>query len=323
MILLLLHVYPIPRISIYSVFLLSLANIIFLTLSDISRDAFISIGLVKYAGNIILMLSANRFIASIALITMFEKPTLLLWSILYCVATLFTAIFSSVLAFKLTGTPKFKVSRVTQELGQGFAFSVGGAAETIYYDLDKTMLVKLSTPEAAGIYGAAVQVFSVSLTPLQSIMLASYRKFFQQGASGIKSSLKLGRKLFPLALGYSVFAVGAILLFAPFLPKLVGEKYVDSTFALMWLSPLILIRGVNFLAADILTGANYQKARSASQVLVAALNAILNLWLIPPFYWHGAIWATIASELALMLLLGVFIYKYLKERRESKPSGRE
>ncbi|NJL19646.1 MAG: oligosaccharide flippase family protein [Leptolyngbyaceae cyanobacterium SM1_3_5] len=302
--------YPIPNISIYSVLFLSLSNLIFMTLSDICRDAFIAVGLLKYTARVILLLSANRFLASLALVTLFKSPTLLIWSALYCIATLATAIISSILVFKLIGRPKFSFSKITQELAQGFSFSVGASAENIYNDLDKGMLVKLSTTEATGIYGAAFQIFSVSLTPLHALMMAAYRKFFQKGASGIKGSLELCKKLIPVSLGYSLLGMTGILILASFLPKILGEQYADSALALIWFSPLIFIRAIHSLGADVLTGANYQKARSTSQILVAFANGILNFWLIPLYQWRGAILATIVSEVLLMILLWSCVYVY-------------
>jgi O-antigen/teichoic acid export membrane protein len=66
-------------------------------------------------------------------------------------------------------------------------------------------------------------------------------------------------------------------------------------------------------AADTLTGANYQSARSIAQVMAAVINALLNFWLIPLYAWHGAIWATIASECLLMIFLWAFVFKYSRQ----------
>ena len=318
-ILLILNLSPIPNISVYSAFFLCLANLIFMTLGDLCRDAFISIGLLKYTARMILLLSFNRFLASLVLITLFETPTLLIWSMLYCGATLFTAIIGFTLVFKLIGSPKFKFFRITQELTGGLAFSIGGSAENIYNDLDKSMLVKLASPQATGIYGAAFQIFSVSLAPLQAMMLAAYRKFFQSGESGIRGSLEWCKRLLPVSLGYSMLGIAGIFILAPLLPKIIGEEYNDSALALMWFSPLILVRAIHSLAADVLTGSDHQKSRSASQVLVALINGLLNLWLIPLYQWRGAIMATLISEVLLMIFLWGFVYVFYKKSYENPP----
>ena len=136
---------------------------------------------------------------------------------------------------------------------------------------------------------------------------------FQQGAAGIKGSFALCKKLLPMSLGYSLLAILGLLICAPLIPKIIGAEYQDSAAALMLLSPTIFFRTMHFFAADTLTGANYQNVRTIAQVSVAIINGILNFFLIPAYGWHGAIWATIASEFLLMVFLWSAIYKYSKQ----------
>jgi len=175
------------------------------------------------------------------------------------------------------------------------------------------MLLKLSTERNTGIYGAAYHILNVAFTPIQSLALATFRKFFQQGASGIKGSFALCKKILPYCLAYSLLAVVGLVVLAPLLTLILGSEYQDSARALIWLSPTIFLRTMHFFAADTLTGANYQSSRTTAQVLVAILNGVLNFWLIPLYGWHGAIWATIASEFMLMVLLWGFVYKYSRQ----------
>ncbi len=48
LILIIYQFFSIPNISIYSVFFVALANLIFLRLNDATRDAFIAVGLISY-----------------------------------------------------------------------------------------------------------------------------------------------------------------------------------------------------------------------------------------------------------------------------------
>lgn len=303
----------IPNISIYSVFFIALANLIFLGLNLVTQEAFIAVGLLNYTAKTILIVSLNRFVAVLVFIVFFDNPSIFIWSILYCLATFFSVIISTILLVKQVSYPKFYPSKVRQELRLGFSFAIGISAQNIYNDLDKSMLAKLSTLEATGIYGAAYHVLNVTLTPIQSLMLASFRNFFQKGASGIKGSFELCKKLLPISLAYSLLAILGIVVFAPLLPKILGAEYGNSAIALMWLAPTIFFRTMHGFAADTLTGANYQSVRSATQVLVAIINGLLNFWLIPIYSWHGAIWATIASEFFLMVFLWSAVYKYSQQ----------
>ncbi len=304
---------PIENISMAIVFFTALANLVFFKVDEVARHALMSIGLLHEAAKAQVVLYLNRFVASLAFLAFFKGANILDWSILYCLSTLATAVMTTAMVVRQTGYPNFSLSAVTKELKLGFAFAVGVSAQNIYSDLDKSMLAKLSTLEATGIYGAAYHILNVAFAPIQSLMFASFRTFFQQGASGIKGSFDFCKKLLPLSLGYSLIAIVGLIIFAPLLPLILGAEYQDSAGALIWLSPTIFFRTMHFFGADTLTGANYQGARSTSQVMVAMFNGLLNFWLIPLYGWHGAIWATIASECLLMIFLWSFVFKYSRQ----------
>lgn len=303
----------VPNISIYSVFFVAIANLIFLRLNDAARDAFIAVGLMNYTAKAIILVSLNRFFAALVFIVAFDTPDILTWCILYCIATFISAVISSCLVLKNIGKPRLDPYKIKQELKLGLSFAISISAQNIYNDLDKSMLLKLSTERNTGIYGAAYHILNVAFTPIQSLALATFRKFFQQGASGIKGSFALCKKILPYCLVYSLVAVVGLVALAPLLTLILGTEYQESATALIWLSPTIFLRTMHFFAADTLTGANYQSSRTTAQVLVAILNGVLNFWLIPLYGWHGAIWATIASEFMLMVLLWGFVYKYSRQ----------
>jgi O-antigen/teichoic acid export membrane protein len=304
---------PIPGISIQVVFVVALANLIFLRLNDLVRDSFVGIGLLNYTAKIMFLVSVNRFFGVLVLITLYDQPSILSWTIIYCFATFCAAVMSTYLLVKQVDYPKFTLSKVKEDLKLGFSFAVGISAQTIYNDIDKSMLAKLSTLESAGIYGAAYHILNVSFTPILSLAMASFRNFFQQGVSGIKSSFELCKKLLPMSLGYSIIAIVGLKVFAPLVPLILGSEYSDSATALIWLSPTIFFRTMHIFAADTLTGADLQKVRSGSQVLVAMINGLLNYWLIPLYSWRGAIGATLISECLLMIVLWSAVYLYSRK----------
>ncbi|MGL4880425.1 MAG: polysaccharide biosynthesis C-terminal domain-containing protein, partial [Waterburya sp.] len=304
---------PVPNISSYSVFFVALGNLIFLKLNDATRDAFIAVGKLDYTAKTIVLVSISRVIVAILFVVMFDEHSVLTWSVLYAGATLASAIISTYLVIKQVNYPKFNFLQVKQDLKLGFSYAISVSAQNVYNDLDKVMLTKMSTSTANGIYTTAYQVLTVAFTPIQSIALAAFRKFFQQGASGIQGSLKLCKKLLPLSVGYSLLAVLGLIVCAPLLPVILGSEYQQSVGALIWLSPTIVLKTIHFFAAGALTGANYQSTRSTAQVLVAVFNGLLNFWLIPKYSFYGAIWATIASEFLLMVFLWVSIYRYSKQ----------
>jgi O-antigen/teichoic acid export membrane protein len=104
---------------------------------------------------------------------------------------------------------------------------------------------------------------------------------------------------------------------APIIPRIVGPSFTHSVSALQWLCLLPVFRSLHLGAGDTLTGAGYQRYRTAAQLGAAALNFGLNLWLIPAYSWHGAAWASLLTDGSLAA--GNWIILGWLMRRESKP----
>ena len=178
------------------------------------------------------------------------------------------------------------------------------------------MLGKLASVGAAGIYGSAYRFIDVGNVPLVALSGATYPRFFQHGASGIKGSLDFAKRLVPILTLYAIASVVGYWILAPFIPVILGEEYREAIAALLWLSPLPALATFQYLAADTLTGSGHQKTRSIVQVAAAILNVLLNLLLIPKFSWKGAAWATLTSDSLRMVCLWILVF--LLYRQETK-----
>ncbi|MBD0301681.1 MAG: polysaccharide biosynthesis C-terminal domain-containing protein [Tolypothrix sp. T3-bin4] len=202
---------------------------------------------------------------------------------------------------------------------EGFYFSISGFSDSINGSLDQTMLASISTLKAAGIYNAAARFIGMAMVFMISFAGASYSKFFQHGAAGINGSWRFARKLLPLAFGYGILIFFVFIFAAPFIPYLLGESFEEAVPILRWFAPLILMIALSYLASDSLTGAGFQGVRSSIQVSSALLNFFLNLWLIPRYSVYGAVWATLATELAK--LVGLYTTVFILNRRQIAKSS--
>jgi O-antigen/teichoic acid export membrane protein len=205
---------------------------------------------------------------------------------------------------------------------EGFYFSVSLSAQTVYNDIDKTMLARLSTLEATGIYAAAYRLIDVAFVPVRSILAAAYAKFFQHGASGISGSMGLVKRLVPIAGGYGFAAGIGLFLLAPIVPYVLGDEYAGIVEALRWLAPLPFLKAMHYFAADSLTGAGFQRGRSAVQVVIAVFNVLVNLWLIPLYSWRGAAWSSLASDGLLMLGLWIMVAFLYRQQLQAVKSNK-
>ena len=300
--------FPVNHISLPTILLILLADLLCLSLLDLSAKALISVNLTKKTALLGVFSAYTKLLAAVCLAVFFHNPSVMDWSWLYLLSGLITAIVSVVLVNYLVGKPKPVLSKIRSEIEQGIYFSIGMSANNINTSLDKTMLASMSTLEATGIYGSAYRFIGMGQIPILSVFTVAYTRFFKHGASGINGSLNFAKRLVPYMAGYAVISILGYQLCAPLIPKILGQEYQNAIAALRWLSPLPAIFAFQLLAADTLTGAGFQQIRSLVQVAAAILNIVLNLWLIPIYSWKGAAWATLSSDSLRLITLWVIIW---------------
>ncbi|MCG6550790.1 MAG: oligosaccharide flippase family protein [Candidatus Magnetominusculus sp. LBB02] len=288
---------------------IALADLFFSRIIDIAGQAFQAFQRIGRA-SVLQVLPVLLKLISIAGLSIFiELPTPLQWSYLYLISSVAGAVIAVYLVQRELGRPVFLLRGMMTEMREGFYFSISLAAQNVYNDIDKTMLTRLDSLSAVGIYGAAYRVIEVSFTPVRSLLYAAYARFFQHGQEGVKGSLSFAKRLFPVAGAYGLVVGIALICTAPLLPYVLGVEYVNAAHALRWLSPLPFLKAVHYFTADTLTGAGFQGVRSGIQAAIALFNVGINLWLIPVYSWRGAAWASIASDglLAVLLLTALFV----------------
>ena len=295
-----------------TVLLILLADLICLGLLDISYKALMASNLVKKTAQLAILSTCGKLLAALSLSVFVARPSIVTWSYLYLTSSVITATIAILLVHKMVGPARPVWSHLKSNIGQGLYFSISASANNINTSLDKSMLGKLSNVAAAGIYGSAYRFIDVGNVPLIALSGATYTRFFQYGASGIKGSLGFARRLLPMVSLYAIVSMIGYWTLAPFIPAILGEEYREAIEALLWLSPLPAIAAFQYLAADTLTGAEHQKARSMIQVVAAIINIMLNILLIPQFSWKGAAWATLISDsfrLVCLWLIVVLLFR--------------
>jgi O-antigen/teichoic acid export membrane protein len=281
----------------------AVADLIFSRLLDVSAQAFQAFQRLARTSQLMVLSNIARLILLALLLIWLRHPSPVVWGYFYLAGIGVSAVAAILLVNRELGTPVFKVATIFSDLKQGLFFSISLSSQNIYNDIDKTMLAKLGTLEAAGIYGAAYRIIDVAFTPVRSLLYASYARFFQSGAVGVGGTLRLARKLLPFAASYGLAVSLALYLSAPLLPIFLGAQYAETVTALRWLSLLPLLKVMHYFAADSLTGAGRQGVRSACQVTTAGFNFLSIIWLIPIYSWKGAAWASVASDGLLAILL--------------------
>lgn len=298
--LLLITRFALPRaIPTGLVLMVAVSDILGLNVVTVSGQAFQAFERVKWTAAMSAMINVARILGACCLLLECSRPTALLWGYVYLGSTCAVATIAVTQVTTRLGRPRFNLPRGWQEIRTGFYFSIGLSAQTIYNDIDKTMLARLDTLFAAGVYGAASRILDVSFAPVWAMLVSAYPRFFQVGVGGLGPTLRYARPLLIRGALYSLAIAITMLLAAPAVPLILGPQYQETADTLRWLAVLPLFRTISFFVSDAMSGAGYQSIRSGLQVGIALFNAAINLWLIPLFSWRGAAMASIASNIIL------------------------
>ncbi|EDZ94341.1 polysaccharide biosynthesis protein [Limnospira maxima CS-328] len=303
----------IPNVLIVSILV---SDILGLSIWNLCCGAFLGVNRHKNTAQLHIFYNFFKVLSAIALVILFDKPNAINWSFLYVLGTMITAVFSFFFVCLNLGFPQLELSQIKHNIFQGIYFSLDRSAANINSSIDRTMLSSLSTLSVTGIYSAAYRLIEVGYIPILVIFSSTYTRFFEEGALGISNAFKFAKRLIPVISTYGIFFVIGCIFFAPFIPYILGESYIDSVPVLYWLAPMPLIIGMQLIAADTLTGSGYQKLRGLVQIMAALINISLNYFLIPIFSWRGAAWATLTTDSLILLcywgLLWRLNYKNLK-----------
>jgi O-antigen/teichoic acid export membrane protein len=270
--------------------------------------AFQALEQLKWTATINVLISASRLCGALVLVSIHSHPSALQWGYLYSCSTVAVVITALALVSVKLGWPQFNWGRSAPEFREGFYFSASLSAQTVYNDIDKTMLARMGTLDATGIYGAAYRLIDVSFVPISSLVAAAYPNFFRKGTDGIAATLSYAKRLLLRGFTYAVLAAAAIFSFAGLVPYVLGPEYTRTVEALRWLALLPVLKALHYFFSDALSGAGYQGLRSSIQAGVAVFNVLINLWLIPMYSWRGAAWASLASDGLLACGIGLAVF---------------
>ena len=262
-------------------------------------------------------MSFLRVVGIVLLATLYHQVSLAQWIWTYLLTGAIGAAFALQQGSVLWGAPRISLRALWEDVREGCFFSVSTSAQTVYNDIDKTMLAHLSTFSATGVYGAAYRIIDTSLTPIRALVSAAYPQFFRVGIDGIGATYGYAKRLIRKAVAFGVVDFLGLVIIAPLLPHLLGPKYAAVGPAIRLLALIPVMRCVHWFLADALSGANAQGLRAIVQVGVAVLNVGLNLLILPRWSWVGAAWTSLISDAALMVAIyAVVRWKLASESRK-------
>ena len=304
-------------IPLFAILCISVSDLVVIKFVDLAAFAFQAFEQLSRNATLNILVSLTRLVGIAGLAITLRHPGIRAWSAVYLAGSVVAGLIAVVWTTISLGRPRLSRGRIRGERLEGFAFSAGLSAQTIYNDIDKTMLARLGTLDAAGIYAAAYRLIDVAFLPVRALLNAAYPVFFRHGVQGIRGTVNYGRRLLLWIVPYSVFAFACLFLGAPVVAYILGPQYAHVTEALRWLSLLPLLKTFHYFAADSLTGAGHQGIRTAVQIGIAIFNVLFNLWIIPAYGWRGAAWSSLASDGLLAATLWLIVLRLSVRARDA------
>ncbi|MCU1315416.1 MAG: hypothetical protein JWN63_738 [Candidatus Acidoferrum typicum] len=309
------HVLP-GSIPLTVVVMISFSDLICYRLVALVAGAFQAFELMAQSAKLNVLVTGMRFLG-IGALALTHHSSAASWAFVYAGTTIVAMIVAFISVRKIVHGFAYSPAKIREGMAEGFAFATGQASQSVYNDIDKTMLARLSTPNANGIYAAAYRLIEVAFIPVGSLLYAAYPGFFRHGERNIHGTFRYAKGLMLKPVVFSTAACFGLLIGAPIVPKILGPSYASTVEAVRWLACLPLLKSIHYFLADSLTGAGYQGWRMLIQLIVAGFNVVVNLWIIRAYSWRGAAWSSIASDGLLVALLWLAIVLLRREQEES------
>lgn len=230
----------------------------------------------------------------------------------YLIANLIVLIYTYYVLQKHITKPKFEFDKefCKKITLAAIPFAVGSIFYTIYYSIDVVMLNALVGDYATGIYNATYKLISV-LTLFYGVYTAVIfpvmSRMFKNDEKALvlileKSIKYLSLVIVPLAISIMFYSTDIIQLFY-------GHEYDAASSALsilIWTTCILYINGV---CNNSLLASHKEITTTKIYMIAATFNVILNLILIPHYSYNGAAFATVMSDLLILILFAYVLYK--------------
>ncbi len=292
---------------------LAISDCIFQQFSACAGQVFQAFEKMKFSAALILLSNVLRLILAVSMWWGLGRATALQWAIGSLAISGVGAAIAFATVTRFFGLPAFSPSLLIKRAGEGFIFALSGSTTAAYNDIDKVVLSHDGLDSANGVYSMAYRLVNIGTMPIMSIVSAAFPRFFREGVNGVAATYPMAKALLRRTASLGVGIAVMMFVLAPLIPRLVGVSFAESVDALRWLCLIPLFRCFHLSAGDAIAGSGHQRYRLASQFVAALGNLTLNLYLVPRYSWHGAAWASLATDGALGIMNWVALAQLRKK----------
>lgn len=298
-----------PQETIYVVYIIAIATLLY-AFNGLCNSIFQAYEKMEYQsiGNVlnsVIMLVGSLYavqhhfsIVQFAMVTLIANLALLSFSIIVCM-----------LKFPLPNL-QFDWAFSKATMMEALPFGISGVFMTIYYSVDSIILQSMQGDTVLGWYSASSRLIRYLAILPQIISVTIFPAMARFHLSSKQSLMFISEKYlkYMIVLGIPM-GVGTTMLADKIVYTICGPDYTESIPALQ-----ILIWSMVFVFAGasltrLFESANMQRLVTKVTGVGMALNLVLNLALIPFFSYIGSSVAVVLTELTMLLLLTILIYR--------------
>src|ERR1041385_2739718 len=201
----------------------AISDLFGMEMNSICLQAFLALEQGRRFSNLMAFSTAVRFVAAIILVAIGSTATH--WAYLYAASAVIATSAGIVAVSRCCAPPRLQLNLFFPSVREGFHFATSLASQSVYNDIDKTMLARLSTVEAAAIYAAAYRFIEAAILPVRSVANAAYPEFFRLGAQGVTAGFGFARRILQRSVLYGASVAAALFVAAGLIPIVLGSGY--------------------------------------------------------------------------------------------------
>jgi len=276
--------------------------------SALAEHMFIGRSRIRPANGVRVATAFGRLLAVVLGMYAFNFRELSDWMLIQGVTTCGIGLLGLLFATAMLGAPKLALYRA--DISFGLLMTVNQAAASVQLNADRIILGLVAIPALVGVFSAANRAVQLALIPIMAILRNLFPSFFKVGEQGVGASLAFAVKNAPRVIAIGSFSGLMVALFANVVPVVLGPGYGDSGSILRWLSAVPLLRGIQFLFSDALTGADRQAWRTTLGV-VGAFGYTAILAVLTPLRGIEGLIIGIYMHNFIMIMLLILVFRAL------------
>ncbi len=285
-----------------TVLFLGIGECVFAQLTLSTSRVFQAFERMRFTALLSLTTNTLRMVLACILLLEMHHATARQWAGFSMFVSLAGCLMSLLTALRVFGLPALSFPLFRARFREGLLFATSSANTSVFNDIDKVLLAHFGQTAATGLYAMGYRAIEIATLPLRSIHTAAYPRFCQAGAQSFARVRELARRILKKTTLLAGGCAAGLWIFAPLVPVVVGKSFAPSVEVVRLLCIIPLLRSFHLCAGDALAGAGLQRYRFWYETAAAGGNVVLNLLLIPRYSWHGAAWASLATDGSLAIV---------------------